>query len=432
MFTLKPFVVNFYNTRSILFSLLFLLLILFRINVYAYAYDSLESPYETLYTHLNFLKPKSYNPNISAKAFLYDDIDIERAKKLAFMMRDIIMKLGISINIDDISENPNYIDPEEKYHKYKLSPRLKEVYLIKKGRNWIYSKETIRRIPDLHLKLLKQKTFELNSSKFKEFYIKIPSCLKYTLYKHINIYHLISTFVLILIVIIMQFLFKKILMKMLQLVYYLLLNNDLYYSNIKIFEKLIKAIFKIIITYIISLNFNILTNVSIENTFWCKVFFNLSLEVLFIYFISILCDFIIDIIKDFFVTHKIAFNDMFLIMYKKILKSIIILSGVVYIIIRYFPANTPFLLTSISITSVGISFALKGFWIDLLSYFIIHQEKILVKGDYVIINEDNIIKRGTIKSVKLRSTILIDDNNNLLYIPNYILIKSCITKHMKT
>lgn len=129
---------------------LFILFCVFSVQAREDLYDySLDSPYATVITHLGFLQKGNYHPEIAAKTFSQAHRSKEEAIELAIRLKELLEKGGIDIDITQLPQDVNHIDPKAKYHRYQLTKLFPDIYLVKKGGQWLYSEETARFIADL-------------------------------------------------------------------------------------------------------------------------------------------------------------------------------------------------------------------------------------------------------------------------------------------
>lgn len=135
-----------------LLQLLFLLLFSSGLSAQMPGEVNISSPYHTVYTHLYYLQPDSYRPELSARSFNLP-ADTARAQELAIMLKQILDGKALFVRMEAIPDNPNYLDTLTKTNKhiYKLFPKeLPDVYLERIDSNWYYSRTTVAAIPKLH------------------------------------------------------------------------------------------------------------------------------------------------------------------------------------------------------------------------------------------------------------------------------------------
>lgn len=110
---------------------------------------SLSSPYNTIITHLGFLKEGNYYPEIAAEAFSQEYRSQQEAIELAIRLQQLLQENKVNIDLSQVPQDEQYIDSEAKYHRYQLTPIFPEIYLVKVKNKWTYSEETVRNIPVL-------------------------------------------------------------------------------------------------------------------------------------------------------------------------------------------------------------------------------------------------------------------------------------------
>ncbi len=111
---------------------------------------SLESPYDAINTHLRFLQEDTYDPKLATEPFDISSSSITEADEIALMLLKIYDSQNLMVELGDIPDDPNYVDPATGKHKFIPFPQLPDIYLVKKGDKWLYSKETVSKIPKLY------------------------------------------------------------------------------------------------------------------------------------------------------------------------------------------------------------------------------------------------------------------------------------------
>lgn len=104
----------------------------------------LSSPYDAIVLHLGSLQKANYHPEIAAKTFSQTHHSKKEAIQLAIKLKDILDKEGIDIDATTVPNDPCYIDPVAKYHRYQLAKKFHQIYLVKVQGQWIYSEETVQ------------------------------------------------------------------------------------------------------------------------------------------------------------------------------------------------------------------------------------------------------------------------------------------------
>lgn len=114
---------------------------------------TLESPYNTMYVHLYYLQPDSYQPDIAAKTVNMPE-DSLMAEELAIKLKQVFDGKGLFVHLNLVPKQPDFIDTTTQKPFYTPFPgQLPEVYLEKVDSQWFYSAQTVSAIPQLHKRL---------------------------------------------------------------------------------------------------------------------------------------------------------------------------------------------------------------------------------------------------------------------------------------
>ncbi len=105
---------------------------------------NLNSPYNTIVTHLGFLKAGNYHPEIAAETFSQEHRTQQEAAALAIQLQRLLQENGVNIDLSQVPQDVHYIDQQAKYHRYQLTEVFPKIYLVKVNNKWIYSEETAR------------------------------------------------------------------------------------------------------------------------------------------------------------------------------------------------------------------------------------------------------------------------------------------------
>ena len=115
---------------------------------------TLADPQNTVWVHLYYLQPESYEPKLAAAGIHPSVLDTARAIELAVQIKQIYDTKGLYVQVFDIPTDPNYIDSTSNQARYIPFPkRLPNIYLEKVDGSWYYSKETIQQTPHLYQEL---------------------------------------------------------------------------------------------------------------------------------------------------------------------------------------------------------------------------------------------------------------------------------------
>ncbi len=125
--------------------------ILLSFGVTGYSVDtslfSLASPYHTVRTHLYYLQPGSYVPELSGKAFPVRNVD--SAVRLAVQLKQILDARGLYVDLSRLPDDPDYRDSTTGRPMYVLFKELPDVYVVRYNGVWKYSWQTVASLPAL-------------------------------------------------------------------------------------------------------------------------------------------------------------------------------------------------------------------------------------------------------------------------------------------
>ena len=110
----------------------------------------LSTPYQTIKSFNFYSQSAHFNPSLIKKcAELASNDSTDFPKKLI----QLIKGEGISIKLEEISNDPNYLDSTTQLHVYKLNENYPLLYLKKINGLWIFPKESVANVLQLHEKL---------------------------------------------------------------------------------------------------------------------------------------------------------------------------------------------------------------------------------------------------------------------------------------
>ena len=352
---------------------------------------SLASPYEATLAHLGFLEPGNYNKKIAAKAFQRGGISDQKAAMVAVKLKEIFeKKLFNNLRIEEITKDPNYIDPIVKYHRYQFSRKLPEVYLVKVKDQWLYSYDTINYV-------------EEQSNK---------SSIKYLFPKKIRQYELLGICAWQYISLLVLF---TLLIVLFILVYYTL--NKIEKKLLSKWEIPVSILSRQVSTSLTCLAFKLMIPfIRLPSTIERGILY--SLEISFILLLTLLSYRCIDILVFYMqkvvVSHQKNTATVHLLpLLRKILKVLIVIVGFI-ILLENLEYNTSSLLAGFSIGGLGIAFAAQDTIKNFFGSLMIIIDQPFRVGDDII--TDNV--EGKIQEIGLRSTRLRTRQGSMMYIPN--------------
>ncbi len=368
----------------------------------------LSNPNATIYTHIYFLMPDSYEPAKSAKTI--HGLSQSESISAAIKIKEIFDGKGLLVDFDKIPKDSNYLDTiftiqnNLKQHLNRYTPfsnELPEIYVEKIGNKWYYSKETIEAIDDIY-----EKTFP---KEFRWLQKEFPSFFKKTVYG-VLIWKPIGLVILFLFCVLLYYLFKPIIFFILKSLQQLIFKNTfaelfgllhqlarpiVFVLIIRIVEKILPSFQLLTINWILFLGLNIA-----ETIFWVFVFYKLA-------------KLLLSIFKEFTKKTHSKLDDQLAPILTKITTSLIVFVGFLHII-TLFGVNPTAVIAGASIGGIAIAFAAQDSVKNLIGTIVIFLDKPFHIGDWIEMG--SVV--GTVESVGLRSTRVRAADTSIYQIPN--------------
>ncbi|MBR9997715.1 MAG: mechanosensitive ion channel [Cyclobacteriaceae bacterium] len=372
---------------------------------------ALENPYQAVYTHLEYLSENNFHPEIASQAFIQEGVTPQKAKSAALKMKQILNGEGIYIEMDLIPRNPDFLDSASNRNRYILTSSYPEIYLIKSGNKWIYSKASIDHIDRIH-----KRVFPFGSDKLLE----ILPRLGQTRILGLHTWQIFG----ILIIIVLSFIVHMIFSLLFEKIIIVLLNR---YGYREIVHGLIKPIAKPI-SYLVIFPILIILVPVLQLPVLLAKYIILALKALWPVFLTIVFYKLVDVFGEYM--FKVAkrtestLDDQLVPLIRKILKTFVIVIGVMFVLINLEISIIPFI-TGLSIGGLAFALAAQDTIKNFFGSLMIFIDKPFQVGQWITSGDID----GEVEEVGLRSTRVRTFRNSLIYVPNGILADRTIDNH---
>ena len=377
----------------------FILILVFTCNLLrADEEQNLSTPFNTVYTHLEYLQDYNYKPEISANAFNIKDK--RKARDLAIQLKRYLDAKGMFVDMDRLPRVNDYYDSLRAKNVFRLFENNKDIYVEKINNEWYYSNHTENLIPEFY-KTIFPPGFQTLLQKMPEFMFK--KFLGVELWKLVGL--LLYLIVASLIYIIINGIIKKYFLKILEKI-----NKEILFK-----ETLSKASgpTSLLIVIIILNNFIPYLQLSID----ISKFINATVNVMYPVLSTIIVYRTTDIISSIF--EKIAektettTDDQLVPLVRKSIKVVVVLIGSFYIVDSTGVDYTP-LLAGVSIGGLALALAAQDTIKNFFGSITIFTDKPFDLGDWIVFSG----VEGTVEEVGVRSTRVRTFYNSLVSIPN--------------
>lgn len=369
----------------------------------------LSNPNATIYTHIYFLMPDSYDVDKSAATFR--GIPREEARGKAIKLKEILDGNGLRVDFTKVPKNPKYIDTtgvgsqsmevnENRYAPFPL--RMPDVYVEKVGSRWYYSAETVEKIDKLY-----KDTFPIEFSYLDE---NFPHLFTYTIAGY-HIWKPVAIIAMILICVLLYFILEPVVFFLLRNLGRLIFKKKLSVKSLDITRELARPIvFVLIVRFIkrilpslqlVEWNAFLVTGVRIAETiFWIYIFLKLMKIGINLY-------------EEKNRNKRSKLDRQLAPLVGKVLHGIVVFIGFLHIL-TVFGVDPATVLAGASIGGIAIAFAAQDSVKNLIGTLVIFLDKPFQLEDWVVIGG----VEGAVEKVGFRSTRLRGADTTMFQIPN--------------
>lgn len=371
---------------------------------------TLKTPYNTIYSHLYYLQPDSYQPQEAAKT-IYGVTDNKRAIRLAVQLKQVLDGKGLYVYPHLLPQDSNYVDSLSKNAYYTLFPdELPEVFLEKVGDNWYYSANTVDQISRLH-----KEVYPFGSDKL----LNILPRLGQSKIMGLAIWQYIAMAILLLIGFFVHQILSRLLNPIVKRFSQSRLNPDL--VSTALIRKTARLISILLVVRLIDLFLPVL-----QLPIGIMRFLVMLLAIISIVLIAFLGLRILDIIMLYAgnvatKTHS-KLDEQLMPIVKRTIQFVIIIGGIVQIL-RLLDVNVTALIAGISIGGLALALAAQDTVKNLIGSAMIFVDKPFQIGDYI---EGGGVA-GTVVEVGFRTTRLKQSDSSIMAVPNGTIANAAIT-----
>ncbi|MEQ9426277.1 MAG: mechanosensitive ion channel family protein [Cyclobacteriaceae bacterium] len=371
---------------------------------------SLASPYQAIYTHLNYLQEINYEPELAGKVFQVDR-PVEEATDLAIKWKQILDGSGHYIHLDDVPKEPDYVDSTTNRQRYIIIKDYPNIFLEKRGKKWIFPDRAVKEINDLH-----KVVYPFGTDKLLNILPKIGTrkVLGLHLWQLIGIFILAFT--------------SFVIHKVFTIIFERLIINFLHRTGYKdVAEKYVLPVARPLSIFVILLLLVILVPV-LQLAAYASQYVLLIIKAALPLFGTIVFYRLVNILS-YYLAHlalktESTLDDQLVPLVRKTLKAFVVIVGSLFILENL---NVPIipLLTGLSIGGLAFALAAQDTIKNFFGSLMIFIDKPFQIGDWITSEDVD----GTVEEVGFRSTRIRSFRNSVYYIPNGKLADRTIDNH---
>lgn len=373
---------------------------------------NLSTPYHTLYTHLYNLQEEHFHPEAAAKAFPSKEYSLEEREELAVKLKQVLDGIGLYVDMELVPKEPAYKDTLTRQHKYVLSARHPDIYLVRKENGqWIYSERTAERVEELFVQV-----FPFGTHKLLDWLPRLGQ-------KKIMGLHLWQ-YMAILILILLAFVLHKLFTYIFRQGFNRLLQSLGYEEVAKRFVLPVARPFSLLFVFVFLLMFAPVVQLPAAMNYWVMLFVKAALP----FFATVVFYKLIDLVgvymERFADRTESTLDDQLVPLIRKALRTFVVVIGALFILDNL-DFNVTAFIAGLSIGGLAFALAAQDTIKNFFGSLMIFIDKPFQIGDWVTSGEID----GTVEEVGFRSTRVRTFRNSVTSVPNGKLADWVVDNH---
>jgi len=363
----------------------------------------LSSPNSTIYTHLYFLQPDSYEPDKAAKVIYGYESD--EAQKIAIKIKQILDGKGLRVDFSKVPKDVNYSDTigAKAVNRYVLFPyQMPQVYVEQIGNKWYYSRETVNNIDEIY-----NSVYPWFSEKLQQIIPKIG----HERFLKIELWQFLGMLILIVIGTLLFYLLHKVVYYLLKKIQFWIIHK----SNHKINSALKKLSRPIVLLVLMGFIKIMLPSLLLHLDVNAYLFLGLDImtTVFWIYVFLKLVQVVMSIYSDYAESTHHKLDDQLVPILNNFLTGIVIFIGLLKLL-TLFGIEPGAIIAGASIGGLAVALASQDTVRNLIGTIMIFLDKPFHIGDWI---EAGAVV-GTVEAVGFRSTRVRAADTSIYQIPN--------------
>lgn len=368
----------------------------------------IETPRKAAHSFVHFQLEGHKNLERSALTMsINPGLDLEKRTELARKLLAVLDAKGLIVVYENIPDNPAYVDSLSGEPTYILFQQLPEVFLTKTNRGWLFSQETLDRIPDLY-----GQTFSF----FVEFVLdKLPDWV-HKKWMEFAIWQYVALFVWLLLGLVIRK-FSEILLSRYLHSWALKTRSTWDDQIIKHAEKPAGLVILFSFYYISFSNLRF----SVTINFYLDLALQFALSASVIWLIYKLINVLADYLSEITSKTESKLDDQLVPLIRKTLKVFVVILGLLALL-QNAGINVASVLAGLGLGGLAVALAARDTLANFFGSITIFMDKPFQIGDWVEIDG----RHGTVEEVGFRSTRIRTFENSVLAIPNATLANAFI------
>ncbi|MFQ5445920.1 MAG: mechanosensitive ion channel family protein [Saprospiraceae bacterium] len=361
---------------------------------------TLESPYNTIFVHLYYLQPDSYQPAIAGKT-IYLPEDSAQAVQLAIWLKQVLDGKGLFVHLDQLPRKSDYLDSLSQPYYTPFPKQLPDVYLERIDSKWYYSRRTVAAIPALHKALYPLGT---------DFFVKLFPKSTQRSFLGLHGWQWLALFLILGAALIAQYLLSRILRPVIRLLARSRYSQPLEDKS-KMWQVARMASFVLIVWGLISVL--PLLQLPIRAMVWLLDGLEIALVILSMFLLLRVLDVVMQYAKRYALSTEQKLDEQLLPILNRMAQVVIVLGAIIYTL-SLLDVNVTALIAGVSIGGLALALAAQDTVKNLIGSAMIFFDKPFQIGDWVVMSG----LEGEVAEVGFRSTRLQTVDSSIVSVPN--------------
>lgn len=371
---------------------------------------TLESPYNTMYVHLHYLQPETYQPEIAAVTLFRIGDSIENIQN-AIRLKQIFDGNGLFVRLNQLPQEQNYIDSTTQKPYFTPFPAtLPDVYLEKIDNQWHYSAETVKHIRGLH-----QKTYPFGT----DILLNLLPRMGHQLIFGLALWQYLAIAILLLLTWLVYKILSGLLLPFVRQILRKYLDPEKG-GKLKLL-KIAQAISMFLLSRLVRLLIPVL-QLPIEAMAFAITAINIISAVLMVVLVLRVLGLVMDYALRYAQTTEHKMDEQLIPILRRMFAVFVIMAGLIYIL-RLLEVNVTALIAGVSIGGLALALAAQDTVKNLIGSAMIFFDRPFQIGDYIVGSGFE----GSVVEVGFRTTRIVLADTSILSVPNGTVANMIVT-----
>lgn len=373
---------------------------------------NLNTPYHTIYTHLHFLQPESYDADKAAQAFFHPDEEPDRARTLAIKLKQAWDARGLVVDVDNLPKTPGHIDSLTAQPIFVPISQTPDIFVERQADGkWRYARTSFDAIDRLH-----SEVFPFGSDRLLSL---IPESRGFQ-FMGLYLWQLIGIFLLILV----SFLFHKLLTFVFNRLLYKGAHQMGYDKLVRPYLLPVAKPLSLFVVFLLIMALYPVLQLPARTSFYLGYGFRAILPFFGMLVFYKLVNVFGLYLEKLAGRNETSLDNHVVPLIKKVLKVFVVIVGGLFIL-QNLDVNITALLAGLSIGGLALALAAQDTLKNLFGSLMIFIDKPFSVGHWITSGDID----GTVEEVGFRSTRVRSFRNSLYYVPNGKLADATIDNH---